>query len=71
MATDNVNLTVSDPISADIQAVCRAVESVMNFLATTEGQAVCKTWRESSTAWNVAIAKAGAWIEGLFKGIKL
>jgi hypothetical protein len=68
MATDqNVSLSISDPVSADIQAVCKAVESVFNFLATAEGQKCCESWRASSAAWNAAIVKAGAWIEGLFK----
>lgn len=64
---DNINLSVSDPVSADIQAVCRAAEALFTFLGTDEGQAVCKQWRTDAVAWNGAIQKAGAWIQGLFK----
>lgn len=54
-------------ISATIQAVAEAVKALFAFLTTAEGQATVRAWRESSEVWNSTVAKAGAWIEGLFR----
>ena len=66
--TQTVALSISGPISADIQAVCKAVSDVMTFLATPEGQLTVKSWRTSADAFNSAVEKAATWIENLFTG---
>ena len=67
-ANPTVNVSVSDPVSADIQAICKAAESLCTFLCTPEGQAACAAWRNSSTAWNAALAKGAQWFKDLFAG---
>jgi hypothetical protein len=63
-----VDLSISDPISADIQAISKAVEAAFVFFASPEGQETVKAWRASTAVFNAAIIQAGDWIEKLFTG---
>lgn len=54
-------------VIAAVGSVAEAVKALFAFLSTTEGQETVRAWRASSELWNQSIAKAGAWLEGLFK----
>lgn len=54
-------------MGATVLAIAQAVDALFVFLATPEGQATVKQWREDSKEWNAAVAKAGAWVEGILK----
>lgn len=54
-------------VTATITAVAEAIKALFAFLSTEQGQETVKAWRASSELWNSTVAKAGAWIENLFK----
>lgn len=66
----NVKLTISDGVSAAIQETAKAIQAGFAFASTSEGQLTCEAWRTNTATWNAAILKAGAWIQGLFEGVK-
>jgi hypothetical protein len=63
-----VTLSISDPISADIQAIAKASEAFFTFLATPEGQLACKAWREGTAKLGEDLGKVGRFFEDLFTG---
>ncbi len=56
-------------IIAAIQAASVAVKSVCDVLLSPEGQKTMAIWREDGAALRKAIGDAGAWIEGIVKGL--
>lgn len=65
---DGTNISISGPICGTIQSVSGAVQSIMEFAATPEGQLTCAAWRESSAKFESAITRGCNWLENLFKG---
>lgn len=57
---------ILDPVSADIQAICGAIESIMKFLATEEGQLFLKNSRENSAKFLENFGKFGDFFGKLF-----
>lgn len=55
-------------IAAAVLAGAKAVEAVFVFLATPEGQATVRQWRENTDKVNNSLERAGNWVEGLLKG---
>ena len=68
MPDPTVNVSLADPISLDIQAICKTLEVFCNFLCTPEGQLTVAAWRKDSVAWNLAIAKGVTWLQLFFAG---
>ena len=63
-----ITLSLSDPVSADIQAISKASEAFFTFLSTPEGQLACKSWREGTAKLGADLAKVGHFFEDLFTG---
>lgn len=63
-----MTLSISDPVSADIQAISRASEAFFTFLTTPEGQLACKAWREGTAKLGEDLGKVGHFFEDLFTG---
>lgn len=68
MADQTLNVSLADPISLDIQAICKSVEALCTFLCTAEGQLTVAAWRKDSVAWNLALTRGVTWLEAFFGG---
>ena len=64
----DLNVSVSDPVSADLQAVCGAIKAASEFLCTPQGQALVAQWQKDGQAFQNAVSQAWNAIAGVFKG---
>lgn len=64
----DVNLTVSDPVTATIREICQAITAICTFLSTPEGQLTAKAVREGTVAIDAGIHDAIEAIKGVFDG---
>lgn len=62
-----INLNISDPASADIQAVCGAVTAVCTFLCTPQGQALLEKSQKDAASFEAWVAKGWSGFTGLFR----
>jgi len=63
-----ISVTVNDPISGDIQAVCGAVKAGCEFLTSPQGQELIKTALADAAAAKKVLSDAWASLLKLFHG---
>ena len=67
MATSPITVSVADPVSADIQAVCGAITAICNVLVSPAGQDALRATLAGEATVNKAISDAWHAVTGLFK----
>lgn len=65
--TANLAVSLNDPISSDIQAVCGAVVALCGFLSTAQGQALLIQAQKNNDTFTTWISSAWKNFTGLFK----